>query len=205
MNKPVLGIVGGIGSGKSFVAERLVALGGHLIVADALGHEGLRQPDIKAAIRARWGDYVFRDGEVDRRRLAKIVFADEAERHALEAIQFPYIGRRVAEEIAKARLDPSVRFVILDAAVLLEAGWRSRCDHVLFVDAPRPVRLERVKSRGWTEADLAAREAHQMPLVEKRALCDEVLVNDGAIDTLLGRLGEISSKWHLQVPDVPLE
>jgi dephospho-CoA kinase len=205
MSKPVLGIVGGIGSGKSFVAEHLVALGGHLIVADALGHEGLRQPEIKAAIRARWGDDVFHGDDIDRRRLAKIVFADETDRRALEAIQFPYIGRRVDEEIDKARRDRAVRFVILDAAVLLEAGWRSRCDHVLFVDAPRPVRLERVKSRGWTEADLVAREAHQMPLDEKTALCDEVLVNDGAIGAVARRLREISSKWHLQVPDGPLE
>ena len=205
MHKPVLGIVGGIGSGKSLVAERLVALGGHLIVADALGHEGLRRPEIKAAIRARFGEDVFDNGDVDRRRLAKIVFADENERHALEAIQFPYIGRRVDEEIDKARRDPAIRFVILDAAVLLEAGWRARCDHVLFVDAPRHVRLERVKSRGWTEADLAAREAHQMPLDEKRALADAILVNDGAIDTVVQRLGEISSKWHLHVSDAPLE
>jgi dephospho-CoA kinase len=197
MNKPVLGIVGGIGSGKSFVAERLVALGGHLIIADALGHEGLRQPEIKAAIRARWGDDVFRDGEVDRRRLAKIVFANEAERHALEAIQFPYIGRRVAEEIDRARRDPAVRFVILDAAVVLEAGWRSKCDHVLFIDAPRQVRLQRVQARGWTEAELTAREAHQMPLDEKRALADAVLVNDGTIAAVDGGLREISSKWHL--------
>ena len=205
MNKPVLGIVGGIGSGKSFVADRLVALGGHLIVADALGHEGLRQPDIKKAIRARWGDGVFISGDVDRRRLAKIVFADETERNALEAIQFPYIGRRVDEEIDKARRDPAIGFVLLDAAVLLEAGWRAKCNHVLFVDAPRHVRLERVKSRGWTEADLAAREAHQMPLDEKRAMCDEVLVNDGTIATVESRLREFSSKWHLQVPDAPLE
>jgi dephospho-CoA kinase len=205
MNKPVLGIVGGIGSGKSFVAQRLVALGGHLIVADALGHEGLRQPEIKHAIRERWGDGVFDGDEVDRRRLAKIVFADDAERHALEALQFPYIGRRVAEEIDKARRDPAIGFVILDAAVLLEAGWRSRCDHVLFVDAPRHLRLERVKVRGWTEADLAAREAHQMPLDEKRALCDEVLVNDGTIAAVDSRLRDFSSKWHLQSSDTRLE
>ncbi|HEX3314290.1 MAG TPA: dephospho-CoA kinase [Gemmataceae bacterium] len=205
MNKPVIGIVGGIGSGKSFVAERLVALGGHLIVADALGHEGLRQPEIKQTIRTRWGDVVSDSGEVDRRRLAKIVFADETERHALEAILYPYIGRRVDEEIDKSHRDPAIGFVILDAAVLLEAGWRSRCDHILFVDAPRRVRLERVKSRGWTDADLAAREAHQMPLAEKMALADAVLVNDGAMGTVVQRLGEISSKWHLHVPDAPLE
>jgi dephospho-CoA kinase len=197
MNKPVIGIVGGIGSGKSLVAAQLVALGGHLIVADALGHDGLRQPEIKQALRARWGDGVFDKGEVDRRRLAKIVFADETERHALEAIQFPYIGRRVDEEVDRARRDPAVRFVILDAAVLLEAGWRSRCDHVLFVDAPREVRLERVKSRGWTEADLTARESHQMSLDQKRGLADAVLVNDGAIATVVRELRRFSSKWHL--------
>src|SRR4051794_6066419 len=120
--KRILGLVGGIGSGKSRVAESLARHGGFILVGDAFGHEALRQPDIKEKVRQRWGAAVFdAQGEVQRRQLGRIVFASAAERTALEALVFPYIERRFREEAARAQADPAVRFLILDAAVMLEA------------------------------------------------------------------------------------
>lgn len=196
--KQIIGVIGSIGGGKSAVAAEMVRLGGHLISADALGHEGLRDANVKAEVRARFGDDVFAaDGEIDRRKLAAIVFRDANELRALEAIQFPFIGNRVREEIAKAASDPATRFIILDAAVLLEAGWRDKCDRIVFVDAPRDVRLRRlVENRRWTEEELDRRERSQMPLAEKRRAADAVIRNDGTIADLALRVRELLRSWN---------
>jgi dephospho-CoA kinase len=198
-SKPIIGIIGSIGAGKSVVAAELAKLGGYLIVADALGHEGLRQPAIKEKLHARWGDKVFKaDGEVDRRALGGIVFADAAELRALEAIQFPFIGNRIREEIAKGAADPTIRFIALDAAVLLEAGWEDECDYLLFVDAPRPIRLERLRqNRNWTEAELDNRERSQMSLEKKRQAADAVLVNAGSVADAAAGVRDILRIWNL--------
>lgn len=197
--QPVIGVVGSIGAGKSVVAAELARRGGWLIVADALGHEGLRTPEIKDQVVARWGSDILKaDGEVDRRKLGGIVFADPNERAALEAIQFPYIGRRVSEEIDRAAADPNVRFVVLDAAVLLEAGWRDACDFILFVDAPRDVRLRRLtENRGWSPEELDRREASQMPLDEKRKAADATLINAGDLDDMRREVDDLLTKRPL--------
>lgn len=199
MPKPIIGIIGSIGAGKSVVSEELARRGGALIVADALGHEGLRQPAIKAEVVARWGSDLLRpDGEIDRRKLGAIVFADAKERIALEGIQFPYIGRRVREEIDKAQSTPSTHFVVLDAAVLLEAGWRDVCDFIVFVDAPREVRLERLQTnRKWTESELENRERSQMPLEEKRRAANAVLINAGSLESIVKKVEELIDLWNL--------
>ena len=164
--KPVIAIVGSIGAGKSTAAKILAECGGAWIVADALGHEALEQADIVQRVVETWGPSVLsNDGSVDRRALAKIVFHDASERKALENMVYPYIGRRVREELLRADNDATFRFVVLDAAVLLEAGWTDIYDRLLFVDAPRPLRYERLAIRSrWSENELVAREAAQMPL-----------------------------------------
>jgi dephospho-CoA kinase len=179
--KPVVGIIGGIGSGKTHVARLFVQRGGHLIQADLLGHEALRQPPIKEAVVRRWGqDLIGPEGEIDRSRLAAVVFADAQERRHLETLVFPWIERRIREEIARAEEDPRVRFVVLDAAILLETGWGRWCNLIVFVDAPREVRLARLAaSRGWTEKEVEAREQAQLPLEVKRAQAHEIIQNHG--------------------------
>jgi dephospho-CoA kinase len=196
MAPPVVGIIGGIGSGKSVVAEAFAAHSGHLIAADRLGHEALRQPEILAQIVARWGTQVLdADGEIDRKRLAAIVFADANERHALEAMTHPCIGRRIREEIAKAGARPEIRLIVLDAAVMLEAGWHDVCDHQVFVDAPREVRLQRLQQRGWSAQELENREKAQMPLDEKRRHADAVVDNSGAPELVAPQVAALVQQW----------
>src|SRR5579884_1022824 len=106
--KPVIGLVGGIGSGKSAAAAAFARRGGRLIVGDDVGHLALRQPDIREAVVRRWGkELLGDDGEIVRRRLGAIVFADAGERRALEEIVHPWIRRRIEEEIARAQADPA--------------------------------------------------------------------------------------------------
>lgn len=184
--KPLLGLIGGIGSGKSLVAAELARRGGQVINGDELGHEALRQPDIQRRIRQRWGGEVFNErGEVDRRRLGAIVFADPKELRALEALSFPWIERRFREEAEKASHDPSVQFVVLDAAVMLEAGWNKVCDRLVYIDAPRELRLQRLaKHRRWTPQDVELRERAQWALEEKRKRADFIIDNSGSREQL---------------------
>ncbi len=177
----VIGLLGGVAAGKSLVARQLAALGAGLLDADRAGHEALRLPRIEAAVRERWGESVCGDdGRIDRARLAKLVFAEPPdgprERKHLEQLTHPEIARllsRQAETLA-------VAVAVLDAPLLLEAGWDKLCKKLVFVDAPRTARVARALARGWTEEDFAVREAAQESLDLKRKRADVILDNSGS-------------------------
>jgi dephospho-CoA kinase len=183
-----LGLVGGIASGKSQVAQILSDLGAAVIDADRAGHQVLREPEVIAAVKARWGELVLDDkGQVSRRAVARIVFAagNEAERRFLEELTHPKIERLLNEALADAKAQqPPPRAIVLDAALLFEAGWDKLCDKIVFVDAPRDVRLERAVVRGWSAEQFAAREAAQMPVGEKRSRADIVIRNTRTLESL---------------------
>jgi dephospho-CoA kinase len=199
--KPTIGLIGAIGAGKTAAAAALAARGGRVVNADALGHEALEEQEIRARLIDRWGPRVLKpDGHSDRRALAAIVFADPHERQALEAIVFPYIGRRAIAEVLAGQAEPAARFVVLDAAVMLEAGWNNACDRVVYIDAPREIRLARLAARsGWTDADLAAREAAQWPAQRKKQLADAVIVNDAGVRELQEKIDQLLGSWGIPV------
>lgn len=178
-DKPVIGLIGGIGAGKSTVAAELAALGCAVLDGDEIGHELLTDESVKRQVRERWGDGVFdADGDVRRSALGDIVFADADELAALNAILHPRIGQELKRRIGETRARRDVEAVVVDAAVLVEAGWQELCTTVVFVDAPRSARLDRVRTqRNWDDAELAARENMQFALDKKRAMADHVLSN----------------------------
>src|SRR5262249_36802805 len=145
------------------------------------GHFVLRQPEVIAELKNRWGDKILdANGQIIRREVAKIVFAQgsEAERKFLEQLTHPRIEALLHQELETIRNSsnpPPV--IVLDAALLFEAGWDKLCDKILYVDAPRDIRLERAVARGWSTEQFAAREASQMPLVEKAARSHIVIRN----------------------------
>ncbi len=197
--KMVLGLLGGIGSGKSRVAELLTRGGGWLIQADQLGHQALRQPAILRQVVERWGPGLLDEqGQVDRSRLAAIVFRDPAQLRALEELVHPWIGQAIREEIARAEADPAARFIVLDAAVMLEAGWHTVCQRLVFVDVPRELRLQRLaRQRGWSAQQVRDRESAQLPLTDKAARADHVLDNSGTPDQLERQVQELLARWQL--------
>ncbi len=199
MAKPVVGLIGGMGSGKSLVAAAFAECGARSISGDELGHEALRQFEIRAQVVQRWGEQVLdAKGAVDRRRVAAIVFADASERQALEAMVFPWIQRRIQEEIAAAQTDPSVALVVLDAAIMLETGWSKVCDRLVFVETPREARLQRLaEQRGWNTAEVEARERAQMPLAEKRQRADVVLDNSGSPEHMRTQVHNLLRQWGI--------
>jgi dephospho-CoA kinase len=191
---PVIGVTGGIGAGKSAVAQMLGTLGTLVIDSDTLAHEELRSADVIEAIKAQWGSAVFRaNGQVDRAALGSKVFGDPAELKKLENLLYPRINRHRRKIIAEHAGRPGLRAVVLDAPKLYEAGVDKECDAVLFVDADEEVRIRRVaKSRGWGPAELARREKMQIPLDKKRAMADYVVVNNHTgLDSLTPELKRI--------------
>jgi dephospho-CoA kinase len=197
-SKPVVGLVGGIGSGKSAVAAAFARRGAYVVTADDLGHQALRQPEVRDFIARRWPAVIDADGSVNRRRLAPIVFADADERRLLEGLVHPWICRRIEQEVAQAQKDPAIRLIVLDAAVMLEAGWDGVCDRLVYIDAPEEERHRRVASaRGWSPEELRARERAQLPLTQKALRADHVLENAGTLKDLDQRVETLLRLWGL--------
>ena len=180
----ILGLLGGVASGKSLVAGQMARLGAGVLDADRAAHEILRMPEVEQAAREHWGEAVFGpDGHIDRKRLAATVFAPPPkgpqERAFLEELTHPKIGRLLEAQAGRLAA-AGVRVAVLDAPLLLEAGWDRLCHRLIFVDAPRQLRLARALARGWSEMDFAARECVQESLDFKRKRADAVVDNSGS-------------------------
>ena len=180
-NKPIIGIAGGIGSGKSFIAKLFGEFGALVISSDDQVTDAYRDPQVRAALRSWWGDDVIRaDGEINRRLIGGKIFADRAERRRLEELLHPRVtaARERAMAAAVAENPGGVVAFVWDTPLLFEVGLNTGCDAVVFVDAPQDLRLSRVRrSRGWDAAELAGRENLQWPLDRKRHLSDDVVTN----------------------------
>jgi dephospho-CoA kinase len=195
-----IGLVGGVASGKSLVAQMLVDLGAGLLGADRMVHRVLADDDeVREALRRRWGAAIFAAaGDVDRAALARRVFAEDdqaaADREFLENLLHPRIRRRL-EELRQAFAAQGKPAAVLDAPLLLEAGWGPMCDVVLLVDAPRERRLAWAGQRGWTAAEFARREAAQWPVDQKRRAAHAVIANDSTIKELREAVRRFWQQW----------
>ncbi len=198
-NKPVIGLSGGIGSGKSLVAKMLTSLDCGVIDADKIAHELLSDSEICETIHGWWGDSVVMDGAPHRiwypnhKGIATIVFADPAEMKKLEDLLFPKIRQRQAVLIAEHDEDESIRAIVLDAPKLYEAGVDSLCDAVIFVKSDRKSQIARIEARGWTEAQLIQREDMQLPLSTKEEKADHVVENNSSMDALRSQVDKVFS------------
>ncbi|MCY2962013.1 MAG: dephospho-CoA kinase [Planctomycetota bacterium] len=185
----VLGVLGGIASGKSAVARLLAGPEGTVVDADRLARETLESAAVRAALSERFGPEIAPPGKpVDRERLGAVVFADPAARRALESLTHPRVRARVRELLDRARSEGVPR-IVLDVPLLLENDVQHElvreCDVLVFVDADATAREARARaSRGWAPGEVARREAAQMPLEAKRARADHVLVNSGNLADL---------------------
>ena len=196
----VVGILGGIASGKSLITDLLARRGAWIIDADSIGHQVLKTSEVKTLVRRRWGAAVFgADGEVDRPALAAIVFGSspesETERKILEQFTHPAIGEGIRAELERAAAE-GTRIVVLDAPVMLEAGWDHVCDTLVYIDAPRELRRQRaLEDRGWKEEDFAAREGAQKSLEKKRSRADFVIDNSTCIDSVEQQVDRLWETW----------
>ena len=181
-----VGLTGGIGAGKSTAAEMLRNLGACVVNADRLGHETYsRDGTARPLVLERFGNGILSDdGEIDRASLARIVFGDKKERLALEGIVWPEIRKLISIRLAEAEAS-GAEVAVVEAAILLEAGWEDLFDQVWTVEAPSDVvrtRLMARQSMSASEAD--ARLAAQLTPADRTARSSLVIENTGTVDEL---------------------
>jgi dephospho-CoA kinase len=194
----LIGVAGGIASGKSLVTDQLRALGAAVIVADETAHEVLKLDEVKQAARQRWGEAIFTpQGEIDRSRLGKIVFASTPEAHAeleyLEQLVHPRVRQITHRQIDLLARDPQTQAIVLDVPLLFESGWDAACDTIVFVDAPREARVSRAAQRGWTAEEFDRRELAQDSLASKRDRSSVVIDNSG---TKMATQAQVDRFWQ---------
>ena len=204
---PVVALVGGIGSGKSSLANWICE---HFPVesinADSIGHEVLRLAKVKQQLLERFGQEIFDDeGEVIRPALGQLVFgsggAQQAARADLEEIVHPLIRQQFHDLIDAIKAKGMAQAILLDAAVLLEAGWQDLCDAVVFVDTPRELRFQRVaQSRGWSKQSFDSREQSQLDIEEKRRIAQHTIDNSVSVE----QAGQALWQWIENLSRHPL-
>jgi len=180
----VIGLAGGIGAGKSTVASLFAELGAAVVDADRIAHEVIEEPSVRDALRQRWGEEALdAEGRVDRGKVGRIVFEDPEARAFLEGLVHPRVRVRMKQRMEDVRARGDASLIVVDAALLLEAGLESWCDAIVFVEADEDVRDARVRERsGWEAGERARRESAQMSPDDKRARSDSVIVNNGELD-----------------------
>lgn len=194
--KPIIGIAGGIGSGKTFVAKLFGELGALVISSDAQVTEAYRDPHVRRTLLEWWGADVLRpDGEINRRFIGAKVFADAAERRRLEQLLHPRVHAARERAMAAAADDPGVVAFAWDTPLLFETDLHRACDAVVFVDAPLETRLARVAAtRNWDAAELARRENSQWGLDRKREIADYVVSNTAGVEIARGQVQDVLSR-----------
>ena len=194
--RPIIGILGGIGSGKSLIADLFAEFGCLAIHSDKLVEEAYNDPLVRQTLGAWWGESVFLpDGRIDRRAIAARVFSDADQRLRLEGLLFPIVARLRRQTMEAAGKNPAVIAYVWDAPLLLEAGLADQCDARVFVHAPLETRLKRLATaRGWSGAELDKREKLQYPLDRKRKLSEYVIDNTADTDYARGQVRELLSR-----------
>jgi dephospho-CoA kinase len=184
----VIGLTGGIASGKSTVAKLLARRGAEVFDADKIGHAVLDEPAVRQDLVRRWGEEILdSEGRISRTAVADRVFgqspAADENREFLEQLVHPRIRSRIEQGI-RSLPDDAVPAIVIDAALLIESGWNEVCTVVVLVDCPLDIRVRRAAERGWNEAELLRREAAQMPIEQKRRWCQQVIDSSGDLANL---------------------
>ena len=194
----IIGITGGISSGKSTVARMLASLGAELIDADEMCHKLILVKELKDKIIERFGSTIQDTyGKIDRSRLAKIVFQDKASLDALCSILHPIVIEQIKSRISEIEKRGRQKAIVIDAALLEESDLSLICDFIIFVNTTKDHRLSRNKiSRHWEEDELEKRERFQMTLEDKRKKADYVIDNNFTEDNTFRQIKEF---WQIYI------
>ena len=196
----VIGLTGGIGTGKSEAARYLVSLGAQLIDADVVGHEAYR-PHAEAwrqVVEAFGEGILGPENEIDRRALGSLVFSDPAQLARLNGIMHPLMAGMVQEKIEAFRAQ-GADAVVVEAALLFEAGWDSLVQEVWVTDSPLEVVVERLSRRnGMTEEEARRRISSQMSREERLERADLVIDNSKDVESMRMAIGEL---WATRVKE----
>ena len=192
--KPIIGILGGIGSGKSTVAAEFVKLGCKVIDADKIAHELLEKETVREKIVSLFGQAILDSaGKIDRRKVAEVVFADVDKLSSLNKTVHPLVLERAEVLIKQYNRENQVKAIVLDMPLLAEVGWAGRCNKLIFVDCKRQLRLDRAKKVGFDENQFKIRENFQISLDNKAGLADNIIDNNSGFSALAKQVADIFS------------
>jgi len=193
--KPIIGILGGVASGKSTVAAEFAKLGCKVIDADKIAHELLERKDVKDNVVSVFGKAILDTaGKIDRRKLANIVFADVGKLSSLNRILHPLVLARAEQLIEQYNRENRVKAIVLDIPLLLEVGWDKRCDKLIFVDCKRQLRIDRAEKTGiFNKNQLKIRENFQISLDRKASIADNMINNNTDLSGLSRQIADIFS------------
>ena len=195
VKKPVIGIIGGIASGKSTVARAFAKLGCKVIDADAIAHELLDSEAVRDEIVASLGREILDStGKIDRKTLAEIVFDDADKLLFLNGILHPRVLERAEVMIEQYGRQEQIKAIVLDIPLLLEVGWAKRCDRLIYVDCSKKTRVDRLKKAGIDKNQLKIRENFQISLDNKARLADNTIENNSDFSTLVRQVADIFSE-----------
>lgn len=181
-SKAVIGIVGGIGSGKSAVAAEFAKLGCAVISADQLNHQVLQKKDVIEQIVQSFGPAVLKpDGLIDRAKLGDIVFNNPDQLAKLTGLTHPIIADLQAQLMQQYQNNPQYKAIVLDIPLLFETGQNRLCSAIIFVDSDANIRLQRVINRGWTAEKMKNAENLQITLDMKAKMSDYSIANNSCI------------------------
>ncbi len=192
--KSIIGILGGIGSGKSTVAAEFVKLGCKVIDADKIAHELLEKKAVREKIVGFFGQAILDSaGKIDHRKLAEVVFADADKLSSLNKTIHPLVLERAEVLIKQYNRQNQVKAIVLDMPLLAEVGWAGRCNKLIFVDCKRQLRLDRAKKAGFDENQFKIRENFQISLDNKAGLADNIVNNNSGLLALAKQVAGIFS------------
>ena len=192
--KPIIGILGGIGSGKSTVSAEFVKLGCGLIDADKIAHELLEEKSVKEKIVNLFGNDILDSCEkINHKKLADIVFNDYQKLSMLNGIIHPLVLKKAEELIEEFNQQKQTKAIILDMPLLLEVGWEKHCNKLIFIDCDEKIRADRVKKMGFNKNQLKIRENFQISLDKKASIADNTIVNNSGFSTLVKQVADIFS------------
>ncbi len=193
--KPIIGILGGIGAGKSTVAAEFAKLGCSVIDADAIAHQVLDEAAVRGKIVASFGEGILDSaGKIDHSKLADIVFADENRLSVLNRVVHPLVLAQTGELIERYNQQDSVKAIVLDMPLLTEVGWDKRCDRLIFVDCKQELREKRAKKKGvFNKNQFKMRENLQISLDNKVGIADNTIDNNSGFLTLVRQVADIFS------------
>ena len=192
--KPVIGILGGIGSGKSTIAAEFAQLGCKVIDADRIAHKLLDEIPVREKVAGLFGQSVLdSSGKINRKKLAEAVFADNQMLESLNRIIHPQVLQRTQELISKFNGQNQVKAIVLDMPLLVEVGWHKKCDKLIFVNCEKNLRLERAKKMGFDENQIKIRENFQISLDNKESLADNTIENNSDFSAIVRQVTEIFS------------
>ena len=189
-----IGLTGGIGTGKSEVTRLLEALGASVIYADRIGHEAYKHPSpIWQEVVSAFGKGILgSDGEIDRKKLGSLVFSDPGAMEKLNAIMHPKMAEIIDDKISHFR-NAGAEMVVVEAALLLEAGWDAMVDEVWLVHAPKEAIVERLKIRSHlSEGEVEDRMRSQLSYEESSRRAQVVIHNTGDLSELHSK---VKSAW----------